>query len=67
MNSLSASATIILKYAKEHANEDNVVDLQDYSGFPEHIITSACEELLKHGLISDIGYSECGVEYIILQ
>ena len=67
MNDLSASATIILKYAKEHANKDNVVDLQNYSDLPENITVNACKELLKRGLISDIGYSELSVEYIILK
>lgn len=67
MHNLSASATIILMYAKENANEDKVVDLQGYTGFPDHVITSACKELLKYGLISEIGYSECCVEYIILK
>ena len=67
MQSLSAAADIILKYAKTHANEDNYVDLQDYSGLPEHIVTNACKELLNCGLISDIAYSSDSVEYIILK
>lgn len=67
MNDLSASAAIILAYAKQNANKDKVVDLQEYTGLPENTTVSACKELLKRGLISDIGYSELSVEYIILK
>ncbi len=70
MSSLSAAATTILNYAKNHVegdDNDGFVDLQDYTGFPEKIVTSACKELLLYGFISDIGYSSDSVEYIILK
>lgn len=69
MSSLSAAATTILNYAKNHVegdDNDGFVDLQDYTGFPEKIVTNACEELLRRGFISDIGYSGDSVEYILL-
>lgn len=67
MSGLSAAATTILNYAKNHVECDGYVDLQDYTGFPERIVTNACKELLRRGFISDIGYSDISVEYIILK
>ncbi len=67
MDNLSAAATIILEYAKEHATEDNVVDLQDYTDLPEKIVVNACKELLSRGFVSKIIYSSDSVECIILK
>jgi hypothetical protein len=67
MGNLSATATIILNYAKGHSTEDGYVDLQNYTALPENQVINACKELLKHGLISDIEYSADSVEYILLK
>lgn len=67
MDHLSASATILLNYAKNHSTDEGYVDLQDYTDLPQNITINACNELLKLGLVSDVIYSDDSIEGIILK
>lgn len=67
MENLSAAAKTVLNYAKGHAAENGHVDMQNYTDLPEKQVINACKDLLNHGLISDVQYSEDSVEYFFLK
>ena len=67
MDNLSASAINILNYAKGHATENGYVDMQNYTDLPEKQVINACKDLLNHGLISNVKYSEDSVECFFLK
>lgn len=66
MVKLSASATAVLDYARKQATYDGYVDMQDYTDLSEDVVRAACNELQRRGLISDVTYSDDGVEYFQL-
>lgn len=65
MSDLSASASIVLNYARSRSNK-NGIEINDDIGLPEHIVDSACKELKAKGYVTDITYSEDSVEAIAL-
>ena len=62
---LSAEASIVLSYVRSHAIE-GFSEIGNDIGLPEHVVASACDELLAAGIISDYDSSEDSVEYVRL-
>lgn len=62
---LSAAASIVLKYVRNHA-VDGTAEIQDDAPFSEDALISACRELKRNGLISDYELSDGSVEFVQL-
>ena len=63
---LSAEASIVLSYVRSHA-VGIFAEIGDDIGLPDHVVVSACDELLAAGIISNYESSEDSVEFVELK
>ena len=66
MNQLSASASIVLSYARQH-EVDGIAEIGDDLDLSSDSVVVSCKQLKSHGVIRDFKCSDDCVELVVLK